>query len=61
MRNCKTPKLAEGKSIDNAAIHAARRGISLYPPGVYTPPKIDRGPPCDEAVTIVRECPYISR
>jgi hypothetical protein len=61
MRNYKMPKLAEGQSIDYTAIHAPRRGISPYPPGVYIPLKIDGGPPCDEVVTIVGECPYIYR
>jgi hypothetical protein len=39
MRNCKTPKLAEGQSIDYTAIYAAKRGPSPYPPGAYTPSK----------------------
>jgi hypothetical protein len=61
MRNSKTLKLTEGQSVDYAAIHAPRRGISPYPLGAYTPPIIYRGPPCDEAMTIVGECPYIYR
>jgi hypothetical protein len=61
MRNCKTPKLAEGQSVDYAAIYAAKIGLSLYPSGAYKPPKRDRGPPCGEAVIIDGECPYICR
>jgi hypothetical protein len=52
MRNCKTPKLAEGQFIDYAAIHAAKRCVSLYHLGPYTPPKRDHGPLCGEAMTI---------
>jgi hypothetical protein len=36
MRNGKTPKIVEGQSVDYAAIHAVRKGLSLYPPDVYT-------------------------
>jgi hypothetical protein len=61
MRNYKTPKLAEGQSVDYAAIHAMKTGLSLYPPGAYKPLKRDRGPPCGEVVTIDEECPYICR
>jgi hypothetical protein len=39
------PKLAEGQSVDYAAIHAAKTGLSPYPPGAYKPPRRDRGPP----------------
>jgi hypothetical protein len=61
MRNYKTPKLAEGQSVKYTVIHVAKRGISPYPLGVYTPPKIDRGPPCGEAVIIVGEFPIICK
>jgi hypothetical protein len=61
MRNCKTPKLAEDQSVDYAAIHAVKKGLSLYPPGAYTPSKRDLDPPCGEGVTIDRECMYIYR
>jgi hypothetical protein len=59
MRNWKMPKLAEGQSADYAAIHDVRKGLLLYPPGAYTPPKRDHGPPGAIAVTIIGECPYI--
>jgi hypothetical protein len=55
------PKLAEGQSVDYAGIHVAKRGLSLYPLGAYTPPKRDRDPLCGEGVTIDGECPYICR
>jgi hypothetical protein len=61
MRNCKTSKMVEGQSVDYAAIHAAKRGLSQYPPGVYTPPKSGRGPPCGEVVTVDGEFPYNGR
>jgi hypothetical protein len=55
------PKMMEGQSIDYAAIHIARKGLSIYPPYVYTPSKKGRGPPCGEVVIIDGECPYICR
>jgi hypothetical protein len=55
MRNCKTPMMVEAQSADCAAIHDMKKGPSPYPPGACTPLKIGRGPPCDEAVTIVGE------
>jgi hypothetical protein len=61
MRNCKTSKLAKGQSEDYAAIHEAKRCVSPYPPGAYTPLKRDHGPLCGEAVTIAGECPCICR
>jgi hypothetical protein len=61
MRNCKTPKQAEGQSVDYDAIYTVKRGLLPYPPDAYTPPIRDRGPPCGEAVTIAKECPYICR
>jgi hypothetical protein len=61
MRKCKKSKLAEGQSINYVAIHIVKRGLSPYPPGAYTPLKRDRGPQCDEIVTINGECTYISR
>jgi hypothetical protein len=61
LRNCKTPKMMEGQCADYAAIHAAKRGPSPYPPGACTPLKRGRDPPCGEAVTIVGGCPYTGR
>jgi hypothetical protein len=61
MRNCKPSELVEGQSINYVAIYIAKRGLLSYPPGAYTPPKKDRGPPCDKVVTIDRECTYIYR
>jgi hypothetical protein len=61
MRNCKTPKMVEGRFVDYAVIHAAKRGLSQYPPNKYIHTKRGCGPPCGGAVTIVEECPYIGR
>jgi hypothetical protein len=52
-RNWKTHKLAEGQFIDYVVIHDVKRDISPYHPDACTPTKIDRDPPCGEAVTIV--------
>jgi hypothetical protein len=51
----------EGLSVDYAVIHAPKIGISLYPPGACTPPKIDRVPPRGEVATIDVECLCICR
>jgi hypothetical protein len=61
LRNCKTPKMMEGQYVNYAAIHAAKRGPSPYPPAVCTPLRRGRDPPCGEAVTIVEGCSYTGR
>jgi hypothetical protein len=38
MGNCKTPKVMEGRSVDYAAIHAPKKGISPYPAAACIPP-----------------------
>jgi hypothetical protein len=55
------PKMVEGQSVDYVAIHATKRSLSQYPPGVCTPSKRGCGPPCGDTATIDRQFPYIVR
>jgi hypothetical protein len=53
--------MMKGQSVDYAAIHVAKTGISPYPPYSYIPLKRGRGPPCGEDATIDEEFPCICR